>query len=271
MAFIHPSAVISDETELGENVEIGPRCTLAGRVRLGDGVRLLGDVYVQGPVTIGADTIVYPFACLGFPGQDVKFKPGDPTPGVVVGSNCTLREHVTIHSATHKEIPTTIGDRVFMMVNAHAAHDTRVGNDVTMVNNSCLGGHVTVADRVTLGGSAAVHQFVRVGRLAFIGGLVPATCDVPPFALLGYKNEISSLNLIGMRRAGYSNDEITLTRRAYREVFRTTVPRERMLEILDEIGSNCAPVAEIAAFIRTATRPLCHGSQSRQSAAFSTN
>jgi len=258
MAEIHPSALVGKEVELGEHVEIGPRCTVKGAVKLGDGVRLVGDVYLQGPLTIGAGTIVYPFACLGFPPQDIKFKLGDPTPGVVIGKNCTIREHVTIHAATHAEIPTTVGDRVFMMINAHAGHDARIGSDVILVNNVSLGGHTVVEDRVTLSGNCAIHQFVRIGKFAFIGGLVALTCDVPPFALIANKNEFTSINVIGMRRAGFSNEAITATRRAFREAFRTTLPREQILEILDRIGAGCEPVADIAAFVRSAKRPICH-------------
>ncbi len=259
MPQIHPSSTVGPEVELGEGIEIGPRCTVSGRVRLGDGVRLIGDVYLNGPLTVGPGTTVYPFACIGFPPQDVKFKLGDPTPGVVVGANCTIREHVTVHAATHPTDPTTIGDRVFMMVNAHAGHDVQMGNDVVLVNNTSLGGHCIVGDRVTLGGHTAIHQFVRVGRFAFLSGGLAATCDVPPFSLMARRNEVSSVNVIGMRRNGFSNDEITGTRLAFRKVFRNTLQRTEMLAILDDIGQDCAPVAEVAEFIRNAKRPICHG------------
>lgn len=266
MAEIHPSALVGKEAELGDDVEIGPRCTLKGAVKLGDGVRLIGDVYLQGPITIGAGTVIYPFACLGFPPQDIKIKLGDPTPGIVIGKNCTIREHVTVHAATHAEIPTTIGDRVFMMVNSHAGHDSRIGSDVVLVNNVSLAGHTVVGDRAILSGNCAVHQFVKIGRLAFIGGLVALTCDVPPFSLCAFKNEMTSINVVGMRRAGFSNKDITTTRRAFREAFRHTLPKTEIIEILERIGADCEPVAEIAAFVRAATRPICHSATSRQHA-----
>jgi UDP-N-acetylglucosamine acyltransferase len=210
-------------------------------------------------MSIGADTIIYPFACLGFPPQDVKVKLGDPTPGIVIGSKCTIREHATVHSASHATIPTTIGDRAFFMVNAHVGHDAQVGNDVILVNNASLGGHSIVGDRVTLGGHTAIHQFVKIGRFAFLSGGLAATCDVPPFTLMARRNEVSSVNVVGMRRNGFSNEDITATRLAFRKVFRGTLQRSEMLEILDEIGAECKPVAEIAEFIRNATRPICHG------------
>lgn len=258
MTSVHPSATVGAQVELGEGVEIGPRCEIDGAVRLGDGVRVLGNVYLRGPLTIGAGTIIYPFACIGFPGQDVKFKPGDPTPGVVIGENCTLREHITIHAATKPEHPTTIGNRVFMMVNAHVGHDSVVGNDVIMVNNSCLAGHTVVYDRVTLSGLTAVHQFCRVGRFAFISGGAVASCEVPPFATISHRNIIGSINIVGMRRNGFSNDEITAVRQAYRQGFHgKTLTRTQLLEVLDGMGEQSEAVAELAEFVRTAKRPLC--------------
>lgn len=263
MTQIHSSAAIGDDVELGKDVEIGPRCTITGRVRLGDGVRLLGDIYLSGPLTIGAGTMVYPYTCIGFPPQDVKVKPGDPTPGVVIGRDCILREHVTIHSASHETQPTTLGDRGFLMVNAHMGHDSQAGSDVTLVNNISLGGHSVVEDRVIIGGHAAIHQFVKIGFLTFVGGLVPLTNDAPPFAIIGRRNEVSGVNVVGMRRAGYSNETITQTRRAFREVFRANLPRDEILSVLDEIGADCEPAAQVATFIRNATRPLCHGKATR--------
>ncbi|MCL4220452.1 MAG: acyl-ACP--UDP-N-acetylglucosamine O-acyltransferase [Phycisphaerales bacterium] len=258
MSSVHPSASVGSEVQLGEGVEIGPRCEIDGPVTLGAGVRLLGNIYLRGPVTIGAGTIIYPFACIGFPGQDVKFKPGDPTPGVVIGENCTLREHITIHAATRPEHPTTIGNRVFMMVNAHVGHDAIVGNDVIMVNNSCLAGHTVVYDRVTMSGLTAVHQFCRVGRFAFLSGGAVASCEVPPFATISHRNIIGSINVVGMRRNGFDNAEITAVRQAYRQAFHgKTLTRAQLLEVLDGMGVHSKAVAELAEFVRTAKRPLC--------------
>lgn len=265
MTSVHPSASVGPEVELGQGVEIGPRCEIAGPVRLGDGVRILGNVYLRGPLTIGAGTIIYPFACIGFPAQDVKFKPGDPTPGVQIGENCTLREHITIHAATKPDHPTIIGNRVFMMVNSHVGHDAVVGHDVTLVNNACLAGHALVQDRATLSGNTAVHQFCRVGRLAFISGGVATSCDVPPFSVISNRNTIGSINVIGLRRSGMSNAEITAVRQAYRLAFHgKMLSRARLLEVLDELASGSQAVAELAEFVRTAKRPLCRMPRKRE-------
>jgi UDP-N-acetylglucosamine acyltransferase len=266
MTTIHSSAMIDKDVELAEGVEIGPRCTISGAVRLGEGVRLIGDVYLIGPLTIGSGTTIYPYTCIGFPPQDVKFKLGDKSPGVVIGRDCVLRERVSIHAASHETQPTTLGDRGFLMVNAHLGHDSQVGSDVTLVNNVSFGGHSIVADRVIVSGHTGLHQFVQVGYLAFIASLLPVTCDVPPFAMIGRKNEVMGVNVVGMRRAGYSNETITQMRRVFRKVFRVNIPRKEMLDILDEIGVECEPAAQVATFIRGATRPICHGKQAKTAA-----
>lgn len=258
MAIVHPTSHLGPDVTLEDGVEIGPFCSIEGPVHLARGVRLIGNVYLRGPLTIGQGTIIYPFACIGFPAQDVKFKPGDPTSGVRIGEHCTLREHTSIHAATH-ETPTTIGDRVFMMVNAHIGHDVLVGSDVIMVNNSSIGGHAVVADRVTISGHSAVHQFVRVGRFAFLSGCLGISCDVPPFCMVYETNRMAGINRIGMKRAGFAPDEITRVRRAFRDVFRRTLDRPTMLAHLDEQALESPAVGEIAQFVRSAKRPICGG------------
>lgn len=259
MAVIHPTAMISREAQLADTVEIGPYCILTGAVKLARGVRLLGNVYLSGPISIGENTVVYPFACLGFPAQDVKFKPGDPTAGVVIGSNCLIREHMTIHAATNNHTPTTVGDRAFLMGNTHLAHDVRIGNDVVMVNNSGVGGHGQLGDNVTLGGSALVHQFCRVGRLAMMAGGTAVSADVPPFCIADERNRIKGLNQVGLRRAGMPRDQITELRRVFRDVFRPALGKTEMLAILKDRGATCPPIAEMATFVETAKRPICPG------------
>ena len=211
---IHPTAIVGPQCDLAEGVSIGPFCILEGRITLGRDVRLLANVHISGPVAIGEGTTCYPGVCLGFPGQDFKFKMGDPTGGVRIGNNCILREGVTVHAATRPDVPTTIGDRVMMMVASHAGHDARVGNNVILANSALLAGHSVLEDNVTLSGNSAVHQFNRIGRLCFMTGNVGVSTDVPPFCVVGARNTISSVNLVGMRRSGMPRDHITMVRRA---------------------------------------------------------
>jgi len=229
-------------------------------VKLADGVRLIGNVYLNGPLTIGARTVLYPFCAIGFPGQHLKFKQGDPTGGAAIGEDCTLREHCTVHAATHDTNPTTVGNRNLLMVNSHLGHDARTGNDVVLVNNSALGGHGIVGDNATLGGGALLHQFTRVGRMAFVGGGTRAVKDIPPFTSAVERSRLTGINLVGLRRAGFPREQITGVREAFRKAFREPMTRPEMLEILNRLGERSPLVAEMAEFVGScANRPISVG------------
>lgn len=259
MRVIHPSAVVSPEVELGEDVEIGPWCVLSGRVRLGHRVRLLANVHLVGPMVVGDGTTFYPFATAGFPPQDYKFKLGDASAGVVIGRDCLIREHATIHAASKLEAPTRLGDRVFLMVNAHVGHDATVGDDVILVNNTALGGHSEVHTRATLAGAVVVHQFNRIGRLAFVTGALAVTMDVPPFCMVGERNKLVGLNQVGLRRSGMPREHITALRAAFREAFWGKLTRPEMVAALRAHGASCPPAMEIADFVASAKRSVARG------------
>ena len=263
MAKVHPSSLVDSSVDLHDSVEIGPWCHLSGNIKLSAGVRLLGNVYMQGPLLVGERTVFYPFACIGFEAQDVKFQRGSPTGGVVIGADCIIREQVTIHAATKPDVPTTVGDRAYMMVSSHIGHDGRIGNDVTMVNASAVGGHGQLADRCLLGGNSAIHQFVRMGRLSMLGGGSGTSLDIPPFLVGANRNNLAGVNLVGMRRSGMAREDITAVREAYRTVFKPGLMREHMLAKLAEIGKDSLPVMEMHEFVRTAKRPLLAHPSSR--------
>ncbi|MCC6322865.1 MAG: acyl-ACP--UDP-N-acetylglucosamine O-acyltransferase [Phycisphaerales bacterium] len=267
-ASIHPTAEVSPEAELGEGVEIGPYCFVKGRVRLGAGVKLLGNNYIAGdvgPVEIGARTVIYPFACIGYEPQDFKFLgAGMKSAGVKIGTDCLIREHATVHAASHDAPahPTTIGNKVFLMVATHIAHDCIIGNNVVMVNGAGVAGHSVLGDNVTLGGNAVIHQFVRIGRMVMMSGDCAVSLDVPPFCMVNERNRIGGLNTVGLRRGGMDRGDITRLRRAFRDFLRDPLPRKAVIEGLTERGredGGCAPVAEMAAFIAASTRGICPG------------
>jgi UDP-N-acetylglucosamine acyltransferase len=273
MATIDPSSTVSAEAELAPDVQIGPRCVITGRVRLEAGVRLIGSNYLNGPVTIGAGTVVYPFACIGFEPQDRKFAPsagggsgeggsgegGAATAGVVIGRDGLLREHVTVHAATNDHTPTTIGDSVFMMVGTHVGHDAALGDRVTMVNGCGIAGHCVIEDDVTFGGNAVVHQFCRIGRLVMFSGDCAVSLDVPPFCTVAERNRIGGINLVGLRRAGFDRADITSLRRAYRELLHEPMPRRALVEEMERRGRECPPLAEMARFIAASKRGITPG------------
>lgn len=253
-AKIHPSAVVGPECELAGGVEIGPYCVLEGKISLGEGTRLLSHVTMLGPVGVGNGTTFYPGSAIGFPPQDYKFKPGMPTAGVKIGDGCLLREGTTVHAASKLDHPTTLGDRVFMMVNSHVGHDTVLANDAILINGALLAGHVHMGEKATVSGNAAIHQFCRIGRLAFVSGALGVSRDVPPFFIVGARNKLIGINAVGMRRNGMARADIGHVREAFRRAFRVNLPREEMLGVLHEIAQVSDPVRELAEFVATTKR-----------------
>ncbi len=250
MAMIDPTARIEPGARIGAEVSIGPYCIVGSDVALGDGCRLLAHVHLAGHTAIGARTVIYPFASLGTPPQSVRYK-GGPT-RLVVGSDCDIRENVTMSTGTEDggEV-TTIGDRCFFMAGSHVGHDCRVGSDVTFANNAVLGGHVSVGDRAFLGGQAAVHQFVRVGEGAMIGGMSGITRDVIPFGFaFGPKAELVGLNVVGLKRRGHGRADLHRLRQCYRALFLGGGEfRDRLAAVAAEHGADPL-VGKIVAFLR---------------------
>ncbi len=174
---------------------------------------------MSGHTTIGPRTVIYPFASLGTPPQSVSYR-GGPT-RLTVGADCDIREGVTMNTGTEADHSLTeVGDRCFLMVGSHVAHDCKVGNDVTFANNAVLGGHVTVGDNVVLGGNAAVRQFSRIGEGAMIAGVSGVRADVIPWGIVqGSLADLVGLNVVGMRRRGFTKADIHSLREAYQDLF----------------------------------------------------
>lgn len=219
MAKIDPTARVSDGARLGADVEIGPFCLIGPDVAIGDGCRLLSHVNIAGHTTIGARTLIYPFASLGTPPQSVHYK-GEAS-RLIVGADCVIRESVTMNTGTAGgRMETRVGDRCMFMAYSHVGHDCIVGNDVTFANGGTLGGHCTVGDFVFMGGYAAVHQFVRIGERCVIGGLSGVAHDIIPFAAaIGERAKLAGLNIVGMKRGGLTRPQIHALRHAYRMLF----------------------------------------------------
>jgi UDP-N-acetylglucosamine acyltransferase len=219
MAMIDPTARIESGAMVAEGASIGPYCIIGPNVVIDDGCRLLAHVHLAGHTTIGARTVIYPFASLGAPPQSVKYK-GGPT-RLIVGTDCDIRESVTMSIGTEDGGGlTVVGNRCFFMAGSHVGHDCRVGSDVTFANNAVLGGHVSVGDHAFLGGQAAVHQFVRIGEGAMIGGLSGIARDVVPFGFaFGPRAELVGLNMVGLKRRGHGRADIHRLRQCYRALF----------------------------------------------------
>jgi UDP-N-acetylglucosamine acyltransferase len=243
-------AVVDGKATLGDGVTVGPFCTVGPDVTLGDNVELVSHVAVAGRTTIGAGSRLFPFASIGHPPQDVKYK-GEPST-LEIGRNCLIREGVTMNPGTEGGgMATRIGDNCFFLANSHVAHDCRIGHNVIFSNNVMLAGHCTVGDFVILGGGSAVHQFVRIGHHAFSSGLAGIWRDVIPYgAVIGIPAHLTGLNIIGLRRRNFSREVIQDLRRAYRLLFAEEgALQERVADVSAEFASH-AVVQEILSFIR---------------------
>jgi UDP-N-acetylglucosamine acyltransferase len=258
MTEIHPTAVIDPGARIGDNVTVGPYCVVGADVELGDGVKLVSHVAIDGQTTVGPNTHIYPFASIGHQPQDLKYQ-GEPST-LEIGANNVIREHVTMNPGTEGGgMITRVGNNCLFMVGAHVAHDCIVGNHAILANNATLAGHVKVEDYVVLGGLCAVHQFVRLGRHAMIGGMTGVEQDVIPYgSVLGNRARLAGLNLIGLRRRGFSRNEIADLRKAYRLMFAEEGSLvERLADVTDMYGDNQA-VMEIVDFIRgESSRSIC--------------
>lgn len=260
MPNVHPTAIVQGNVDLADDAQIGPYCVLTGPITAGPGTRLLGNVYLQGPMTLGANNTIYPFACLGFAPQHAQFDPQTPGQGLVIGDENTFREHVTIHRAFTEAGPTRIGDRNVFMASSHAGHDCQIGNDCTFANGALLGGHVTVEDRVVVGGGMLVHQFCRIGLGAMLSGGMGTKADVPPFFMLTGTNICGAVNMIGLRRSGMPRDQIEDVRWVYKTLYRRGhSPRDALIELKKR--SERPMIADYIAFIESSERGYCpaHG------------
>lgn len=262
MPSVHPTAVIEGPVELAADVVVGPLCVLHARagaaIAVGAGTRLVGRCWLEGPLVLGERNTVYPEAALGLPPQDLKWNPDEPGAGVVVGSGNVFREGATINRATSRDTPTRIGDRNYFMANSHAGHDCRIGSDCIFANSCLFGGHVQVADRVVIGGNTSIHQFVRIGRLCMVSGNAGTSLDLPPFMTLTAINIAGSINLVGMRRAGHSREDIDDVRWAYQVMYRSGTSPRRAAELLAPRGDRPC-IREMIEFLESAKRSICHG------------
>lgn len=248
-ARIHPMAHVENGATIGENVLVGPFCHVGAHVVLGDNVELLTHVVVTGRTTIGKGTKIFPMAVIGGDPQSVHHGGEETT--LLIGDNCTIREGVTMNTGTADAGGTTVvGNNNLFLANSHVAHDCRIGDNVIMSNNVMLAGHVTVEDRVILGGGSAVHQFTRIGRQAFIGGLSAVSYDVIPYGMLnGNPGILGGLNVVGMTRAGIDRSVIHVVRRAFKQIFEGTGSARTNAAAIRGDYADCKEVIEILDFI----------------------
>jgi UDP-N-acetylglucosamine acyltransferase len=260
MSRIHSTAIIVGDVTLAADVEVGPFCVIEGcpgPVTIGAGTRLLNRVTVQGPCIIGERNTLHPGVTLGMPPQDLGFDPAKPGAGLVVGHDNVFRSGVTIDRAKTDQ-PTRVGHGNYFMANSHAGHDCVIGDRNILANGTLLAGHVEMASHVILGGNSVVHQFCRVGRGAFVGGLTGFSLDLPPFFMVTGINIAGSINVIGMRRSGMQRSDVDTVRWIYRTLQRSRLP---MPARLDELRTRAGDpvVDEFIAFVASSKRGIVPG------------
>ena len=253
---IHNSAVIEPGAEIGTDVSIGPYSVVGANVKIGDGCRLSAHVVIEGHTTIGEKNQFFPFTAIGGEPQSVAYK-GEPTE-TRIGNNNIFRENITVNRGTIiDEGITSIGDNNLFMAYVHIAHDCRLGSDLLFSNNASLAGHVHVGDYVGLAGYTLVHQFCRIGAHSFCSVNTFCIQDIPPYTLVaGNKAITHGINVRGLRGRGFSKEEITELKRAYKIIYRSGHTLPVALQEIEARQWEFEHVATLVKFIRDSKRGI---------------
>lgn len=242
---IHPTAIISGEVTLGNNVSVGAYTTISGNVKIGDNCVIGARVSILGNTTIGEGTEIHAGAIIGDFPQDISFD-GSIDTFLIIGKNCKIREYVTINCGSPKGITTQIGDNCMLMAFTHVGHDCILGNHINIANNTLLAGHIEIGDKVNISASVLVHQFVKIGPLAMIGGGAHVKRDVPPYCSLSDTNVVAGINSIGLKRSGINNAARTALKDALQMFYLEPAAKQ---EILDKIENTYSDIPEVLCFL----------------------
>jgi UDP-N-acetylglucosamine acyltransferase len=256
MPTIHPTAIVDAAVELGSGVTVGPYTIIQGRVTIGPDTQIGPHVVIKEFTTIGARCRIFQFAALGEIPQDLKF--GGEKSQLIIGDDNTIREFATMHRGTvGGGGATQVGRNNLFMAYTHVAHDCIVGNGVIMSNAATLGGHITVEDHAILGGLSAVHQFSRIGCHAFIGGCSAVHRDVPPYAMaVGNRAKLVGLNLVGLKRAGFSDTSLQALKKAYELLFLSDLNQKEAMARIQQEFPQVPEIQHLLRFLKSSERGL---------------
>jgi len=254
---IHSTAIVAPNAELGEGVEIGPYSIIGKEVKIGRNTIIGPHAVIDDFTQIGENCHIFQFASIGAPPQDLKFA-GEKT-SVVIGNFNTIREFVTIHRSTTADIGVTvIGDHNLIMAYCHVAHNCKLGNNIVMSNGATLGGHTHIEDYAIIGGLTGVHQFSRIGAHCIVGGASGVNKDVPPYTTAaGNHAKLFGLNLIGLKRRGFSEETINALKKAYRILFRSHLLLNAAIEKVEAEVEDFPEVRHFVKFIKESERGVC--------------
>ena len=253
---IHETAIVHPKAEVGENVEIGAYSIVRENVTIGSRTKIGPHVVIDPYVDIGSDCRIFQFAAIGAEPQDLKFS-GEKT-FVKIGSGNVIREFVTIHRGTADGSGVTeIGEDNLIMAYSHIAHDCKLGRRIVLSNNATLAGHITIGDYSVIGGLVAIHQFVRVGNFAFIGGKSAVVKDIPPYMIAaGDRAKLHGLNVVGLKRQGFSNNTLAMLKKAYLLVFRIGLTLNEAIERVAAEVEQVPEVVHLIEFIKSSERGI---------------
>jgi UDP-N-acetylglucosamine acyltransferase len=253
---IHSTAIIDATAELDSGVEVGPYSIIGPRVRIGKNTRIGPHVVIDGWTEIGGECTIFQFASLGAVPQDLKYRGEESR--VIIGSNNTIREFVTINRGTAQAGgETRVGSNNLLMAYCHVAHDCRIGSHVVLANAATLAGHIEMEDHAIVGGLTAVHQFVRLGSYCIIGGCSGVSQDIPPYMMAnGQRAQLYGLNIEGLKRHRFPEEAVNNLKKAYRLIFRSGLTVEKALEQLESEMQNSAEVNHLITFIKASKRGI---------------
>jgi len=253
---IHPQAIVDPSAILASDVVVGPWTLIGPGVEIGEGTEIASHVVIKGPTKIGKHNRIFQFSSVGEDTPDLKYK-GEET-RLMIGDHNVIREGVTIHRGTVQDrSETTIGDHNLLMAYVHIGHDSVIGNNTIFVNNTALAGHVQVDDWAILGGYTLVHQRCHIGAHAFTGMGTAVGKDIPAFVLAyGNPAEARGINLEGLKRRGFTREQLTILNRAYKTVYRESLTLEEALAELEVMHSDCPPLDVFIESLRSSTRGI---------------
>lgn len=254
---IDPTARLASDADLAPDVEVGPGVIIESPCRIGAGTRILAHAYIGPYTTIGQGNLIGFGAVVGYEPQDYAFQGEESY--TVIGDHNIIREYVTIHRGTKPGSTTRVGNHNFLMALSHLAHNTVVGNHVVVVNGALVAGYVELADRAYISGNCVIHQFCRVGTLALMRGGARTSRDVPPYSILDGDHIVRGVNLVGLKRAGFTGEQITPLRQAFRLLFARRGNLSRDLERVEAEVPLTPEVAHLVEFIKSSPRGVALG------------
>jgi UDP-N-acetylglucosamine acyltransferase len=236
-ALIHPTAVINKNAQIHSTVEIKPYAVIGSQVRIGANTVVGSHAVIDGLTTIGRDNQIFPGAAIGLEPQDLKYRGANSE--VIIGDRNRIREYVTINRATEGGEATVIGNDNLLMAYSHVGHNCMIENEVVIANSVAIAGHVHIESMAIISGVLGIHQFVHIGQMAMVGGMSRISRDVPPYMMVeGNPAKVRSLNLVGLKRRGFSSEEIRQLKQAFRSLYLQNLPVQEAIANLDQLTDN---------------------------------